>query len=289
MKVTRGRVATSSEITVDEDLDFLTLYKLLRLSAPASGGALRKGNKDIANAEIADAAAIAYTKLALTGLIRNADIKSDAAIAYTKLALTGLIRNADIKSDAAIALSKIVNTYLLPTILTTRGDLVYRGASYPGRIPKGTAGYVLTMGASDPGWVAVAYAPPDAGVGDALEAFADLIANLSNQTTYTKAKEIKLARAGTYRIKFDLKGSGDNTALGRVYKNGAAVGTVQSEDTGSYVTMSEDIAGWAAGDLCQVYIAQTSSDGYTIYVKNFRVYNNAEVVAGMTLDSEGAL
>ena len=39
--------------------------------------------------------------------IVNADISAGAAIAYSKLALTGSITNADIASDAAIASSKI--------------------------------------------------------------------------------------------------------------------------------------------------------------------------------------
>ena len=132
MLIGRSKARLISELTVDQDLDFLTLYQAKRLAGPASGEALRKGNKDITNAEVADA----------------------AAIAYSKLNLAGLIRNADIKSDAAIALSKIVSTYLLPTIMTTRGDMVYRGASYPGRIPAGTEGHVLVMGANDPGWAA---------------------------------------------------------------------------------------------------------------------------------------
>jgi len=42
----------------------LTLYQVKRLAAPASGEALRKGNKDIQNAEVADAAAVALSKLA---------------------------------------------------------------------------------------------------------------------------------------------------------------------------------------------------------------------------------
>lgn len=42
--------------------------------------------------------------------------------------------------------------YPLKTILTTRGDLIYRGASDWGRLAKGAAGQVLTQGASDPAW-----------------------------------------------------------------------------------------------------------------------------------------
>lgn len=100
-----------SQLVIDSDLDFSGDYQVIDLASPATGEALRKGHKDIANAEVADA--------------------------------------------AAIALSKIVNTYLLPTVMTTRGDMSYRGSSYPLRLPKGTSGYALIMGANDPAWQAL--------------------------------------------------------------------------------------------------------------------------------------
>lgn len=64
-------------------------------------------NDTIVNADIKSDAAVAYTKLNLTGSVVNADIKSDAAIAYTKLNLTGTLVNADVASNAAIAYSKL--------------------------------------------------------------------------------------------------------------------------------------------------------------------------------------
>ena len=42
--------------------------------------------------------------------------------------------------------------YALRTILTTRGDIIYRNATVWTRLAKGTEGQVLTMGANDPGW-----------------------------------------------------------------------------------------------------------------------------------------
>ncbi len=63
MKSGRGLAITSSALTIDSDLDFLGLYQVTNLAAPASGEALRKGNMDIANAEVANAAAIAESKL----------------------------------------------------------------------------------------------------------------------------------------------------------------------------------------------------------------------------------
>lgn len=61
----------------------------------------------IVNADISDTAAIAYSKLNLALSIVNADIAAEAAIAYSKLALKLSIKNTDIATDAAIAESKI--------------------------------------------------------------------------------------------------------------------------------------------------------------------------------------
>lgn len=61
----------------------------------------------LVNANVSATAAIAYSKLALTGSIVNADISASAAIAYSKLNLTGTIVNSDIASAAAIARNKL--------------------------------------------------------------------------------------------------------------------------------------------------------------------------------------
>ena len=65
------------------------------------------GVNSIDNTQIAAAAAIAYSKLNLTGSILNADINAAAAIAYSKLNLTGSILNADVNAAAAIVYSKL--------------------------------------------------------------------------------------------------------------------------------------------------------------------------------------
>lgn len=62
---------------------------------------------NIVNANIAAGAAIAYSKLSLTGSIVDADIATGAAIAYAKLNLSGSIVNADVSASAAIAYSKL--------------------------------------------------------------------------------------------------------------------------------------------------------------------------------------
>ena len=85
MKIVRSPVRVTSGITVDQDIDFLTQYQVKQLASPASGESLRKGNKDIGNAELADAAAIAYPKLNITGAVKAADIEDGAGIPLTKL------------------------------------------------------------------------------------------------------------------------------------------------------------------------------------------------------------
>lgn len=61
----------------------------------------------ITNSMVNSAAAIAYSKLNLTGSIVNADVNASAAIAYSKLNLAGAIVNADVATGAAIAYSKL--------------------------------------------------------------------------------------------------------------------------------------------------------------------------------------
>lgn len=89
---------------------------------------------------------------------------------------------------------------------------------------------------------------------------------------YTKVKEVLLRYALlNCRIKFDMKGTSVGTAFkARIYKNGVAIGTERINPGTSYVTYSEDLAGFANGDLIQIYAKAT--DGHTTYIKNFRFY-----------------
>lgn len=49
-----------------------------------------------------------------------------------------------------------LGTYIANALLTTRGDIIVRDAAAPVRLPLGAPGTVLTAGATDPGWAAVA-------------------------------------------------------------------------------------------------------------------------------------
>lgn len=115
---------------------------------------------------------------------------------------------------------------------------------------------------------------PDYTAGDYLLFSNDAERNTIS-TSYVKLKEIKVFRAGAYRIKFEMYGYSPITGVyARIYKNGAAVGTERLEESGAYVEYSEDIAGFAKGDVIQIY-AKKIGTGYT-YIKNFRIYCNEE-------------
>lgn len=88
-----------------------TAYSLLTNANISSSAAIAYSKLnltgDVVNTDISSTAAIAYSKLNLTGDVVNSDISSTAAIAYSKLNLTGDVVNADISSTAAIVGSKL--------------------------------------------------------------------------------------------------------------------------------------------------------------------------------------
>jgi len=99
--------------------------------------------------------------------------------------------------------------------------------------------------------------------------------NISTATSYEKVKEIRIDKPGELRIRFDIKpehyGSPQETAYGRIYKNGAAVGAVQSStDYTQWITKTEDISGWEAGDYLQLYV-KTSDANSDTYVRNLEI------------------
>jgi hypothetical protein len=107
----------------------------------------------IVNSQINASAAIAYSKLALTGSIVNADISASAAIAYSKLALTGAILNADLAGSIAdtklstISTSgKVANSATTATAINTLSAIVARDGS--GNFAAGTITATLTGNAS---------------------------------------------------------------------------------------------------------------------------------------------
>jgi hypothetical protein len=87
-----------------------------------------------------------------------------------------------------------------------------------------------------------------------IELYSNTREDYTSSASYVKVKEVIIGLPGTLRIDFQLKSSSPYAAYGRIYKNGVAVGTERTTTSSIYVNFSEDIGGWSAGDLCQIYI-----------------------------------
>ncbi len=159
------------------------------------------------------------------------------------------------------------------TALALPAGQITSGRFPVGRMPDGTAAYVLTaQGAgSDPAYSAIPFQPASIYGASAVEKAASNAEVLTASETYVKGKEIRVG-PGTLRITFDLKGVG-NVGYGRVYRNAVAVGTEQTRN-GAYENKSEDISGWALGDLCQLYLHGTG--GAQAGVQNFKILGTLE-------------
>jgi hypothetical protein len=68
-------------------------------------------------------------------------------------------------------------------------------------------------------------------------------------------------------------GNGDGSS--RIYRNGSAVGTVNTIASGgtTWTEYSEDISGWAAGDLLQLY-GKYNSDANGLDLGAMKIYEN---------------
>lgn len=90
---------------------------------------------DITNASISNSAAIAYSKLALTGSIVNADVSGSAAIAYSKLNLSGSILGSDISSSADISYGQLnLTNGILDADINDSADISYSKLNLVGGI-----------------------------------------------------------------------------------------------------------------------------------------------------------
>jgi len=153
-----------------------------------------------------------------------------------------------------------------------QGDILYYDGSKWVQLNATTSGYCLkTQGTTSPPVWEKCF--PDFAAGDWLEASADTVGGPADIPNWTKKKEIKIPHGGTLRIKFDLHGTsgGEYCVRGKIYRNGVAVGTEREQCADSWQTFSEDISGWSAGDLAQLYI-QTDGNYTGLEWRNFRIY-----------------
>jgi hypothetical protein len=111
----------------------------------------------------------------------------------------------------------------------------------------------------------------------------------STSATYVKVKTITLSKGliGQQRFLFDIKTSnaGVDVAYGKIYRNGVALGTEQSDTTGSYVTKSEDLTQtWLPNDTCELWVKIANAS--TVSVQNFRIdYDDSPTVTVTSVNS----
>jgi len=92
----------------------------------------------------------------------------------------------------------------------------------------------------------------------------------SMSTSYVKAAEKKINFSGVLRIPFYIYVDAAGTGYGRIYRNGVAVGTERSStDTTPGTAFTEDIAGWSAGDLVQLYIKHSAGTPNSVGMSGF--------------------
>ena len=86
-----------------------------------------------------------------------------------------------------------------------------------------------------------------------------------------------IPRDGVYKTKFTLEGFGSgHTAYGRIYKNGAAFGTEQTEVDGGPVVKEEDLT-FSEGDYIELY-HKTSSGIIDTHCSNFRLLSAVKLL-----------
>jgi hypothetical protein len=100
------------------------------------------------------------------------------------------------------------------------------------------------------GWVVYGYAPTERTI-------------LVTSTSYTEYKKIKTKRAGNFKIYFNLVAQAPCYVKGRIYKNGAAVGTERIIDdlgaTAYDVEYIESLTGFAVDDLISIHCMYAGS------------------------------
>ncbi len=109
-----------------------------------------------------------------------------------------------------------------------------------------------------------------------LRQSADTERDPANGSVPTKIKSIVINVPGYITVKFDMKVGTATQSNGRIYRNGVAVGTLQSASSASYVTYSENIQVYV-GDAIQLY-GWTGVNGGTIFFRNFRIYYDKQTL-----------
>ncbi len=221
----------------------------------------------------------------VTGIV-NSDISSGASITDNKLSpitTAGKVNGSTLTSLSSIPMAAgsipSANIASLPdsslATISTAGKVDGAALTNLDNIPSDAGDIPLTSLGNVPtptfSTVAGSYAS-----GSYLIAGPSKLVFASTTGSMTKIIEMLLPRGGTLNIIFGLVRAGSSTSNGQIYRNGSAVGTLRTNATTTYAEYTEDISGWTAGDLLQIYSDDTSgTDGSTVGA--MRVYENLPV------------
>ena len=97
----------------------------------------------------------------------------------------------------------------------------------------------------------------------------------TTNSTPTKKKEIVITHGGAYRFKWHVRGNRGGAfpcnSYAQLYRNGAQWGAVHVfVDQFIPITIVEEIGGWAAEDLAQLYLWSSNPD--TVYASGFGIW-----------------
>ena len=166
---------------------------------------------------------------------------TDTAISSTYICTTASTGNAPSSGGTAHASWAYLAKGASPSPTTTRGDIIYRGASADARLAKGTQGHYLKMGANDPEWAAivgggkvkqVVYEHRDTAISSTTADY-DLMTKSITPTAATSniLVEVHSFWGGTTNPNGGWKVTRDGTALGATStQEGSAVGSFFSTD-----------------------------------------------------------
>ena len=157
----------------------------------------------------------------------------------------------------------------LTSTLTTRGDIVYKGASALTRLPKGTAGYYLKQGANDPEWaevasgntVKLAQLTPNADTNSSV-----IFDNVFNDTIYSEYfvtfDGVSLHSDSADNIRMRVLDSSGNQLTGGSYRWGALANYYYSSGS-----QTNNTYGWD-GDHIRLF-----GDNISLTADNYRGWN----------------